>query len=123
MTLPRNANSIAIGRNHGMRPRDPVIVSFAGDTGWPNPHVYADSGAVYDWTFLTALHVFIVVKPGIECQRAIRDIFAVAALYPTLVDIESQTAASVIDDHPLRLWNMSRGFKHWKEIFCDDHLR
>ena len=117
MKQPRNASSIVLGRDRGVRPADPVVISFVGDTGWENPHVYADSGEVYDWSFLTNLHVFIVVKPGIDCHQTIRDVFAVAALYPTLVDIESETAASVIADHPLRLWPMSRGFKHWTEIF------
>lgn len=127
MKLPRNASSIVRGRERGVRPADPVVISFVGDTGWENPHVYADSGEVYDWSFLIGLRVLIVVKPGIECQQTIRDIFAACSVYrdrlgmfyPTLIDIESQTVASIFEVHPLRLFPENRSYqhRHWKEMF------
>lgn len=114
---PRGSDAILQARMAGNRPADPVVVSFAGDTGWANPHVFAEPGVEYDWRFLVGLPVYIVVKPGIECREAIRAIYAQAELYPTLVDIEAQTAASVIDDKPLRLWPIYRAGSRWKDIF------
>ena len=96
-----------------------MIVSFVGETDWPNPHVYADSGVPYDWRFLAGLDVFIVTKPGIDASDAIRGIYAVLLLtsgigYPQLIDIERKQAACVIGNRPVRLWQQ---LAHSQEIF------
>lgn len=114
---PRNSEPILQARMRGERPADPVVVSFVGAIDWTNPQVFAEPGIEYDWRFLVDLPVYIVVKPGIECREAIRGIFRHCALYPTLVDIERQIAASVVDDKPLRLWPIYREGSRWKEIF------
>lgn len=100
---PRNSEPILQARMRGERPADPIVVSFVGAIDWENPQVFAEPGIEYDWRFLVDLPVYIVVKPGIECREAIRGIFRQCALYPTLVDIENKTSASVVCATPLQL--------------------
>jgi hypothetical protein len=118
MTLPRNAQAIVRARLEGSRPADPVVVSYVGDTGWRNPHVFADAGQRYDWRFLLDLEVLIVVAKGVDVRQALLDIFAVARLYPTLIDLEQRQAGSVIDAAPLRVWPFTPRHPAWKELFA-----
>lgn len=116
--LPRYATQILLARQHrGVRPDRPVIVSFVGDTGFDGPHVFPDPGVEYDWRFLFDLPAIVAVKPGIDCLPALRGVFAEARLYPTLVDVELQSAASVIDSR-LRLLPFPRNSPGWKELFA-----
>jgi len=118
--LPRNASQILLARQRdGMRPDLPVIVSFVGSLPeYENPKVFADPGVDYDWRFLFDLEVLIVVRPGIDCKAAIEAIFAVARLYPTLVDIERKSAASILETKPYSDWPITRRSAAWKELFA-----
>lgn len=116
--LPGNAQPILDARLGGMRPAKPIVVSYVGDTELDGPHVHARSGWRYDWRFLVDLPTIVVVKPGVEVRDALSEIFAVARLYPTLVDVECQNAASVIDNRPLRLWPFGRRGAAWQSLFA-----
>lgn len=117
--LPRNAAGILIARQQrGLRPEGVIVVSFVGQTDFDCTHVLAYQGEEYDWRFLYDLPVMVVTKPGIDCLPAVRAIFDEAQLYPTLVDIERQRAASVIGNKPLRLWPFTRRSAAWKELFA-----
>lgn len=119
--LPRNAWPIARARAEGMRPAGMVLVSLVGDTLWPDTTVYADPGKRYDWTFLIGLPAAIVVRPGIDAEWTIRDVFEVTlpfrAGYPWLVDIEREQLAAVVHNCPIRLWHVKRGGEVWKGWF------
>ena len=116
--LPRGARSIVEARLKGLRPADPVVVSFVGSVPWDNPTVYADAGASYDWRFLLGLPVMVVVKRGVQARDSLHAIFEMAGLYPTLVDIEAKKAASVITAKPLRLLAFPKHHPGWQELFA-----
>lgn len=117
--LPRGGAPILIARTQrGERPHGVIVVSFVGETDLDCTHIYAEAGQEYDWRLLRDLPVLIATRPGIACLPAVREIFEHARPYPTLVDVELQQAASVIDNKPLRLWPMSRSGAAWKELFA-----
>lgn len=115
---PRNARAVVdlIARKklkYGSR----VVVSFVGDTPIQDaPHVYADSGRRYDWSFLFGLQVEIVVRPGVDCAHAVAAIFDQAQLYPTIIDYESQVVGSVVERSG-RVWPRRKGSEPWLALF------
>lgn len=121
MNLPRNAQAIVTMRAEGWKPEDPVIVSYVGDTGFDNPHVYANSGEEYDWRFLKGLQVSIFVRPNVNAKHAMKALFAEADLmqgYPWLVDVELKHAACIIENNPIQLWHLIDGSDIWQEFFA-----
>lgn len=119
--LPRNAASILAARQGGLKPAKPVVVSFVGSTPLDGPHVFADSGAVYDWTFLAGLRSIIVTRPGIDSLDAMRGLYRVCDPlregYPVLIDCEREHLAYVVFDNPIRLWQASRDSELWASVF------
>lgn len=104
-----------------MRPAGMVVVSLVGDVPWPEATVYADPGKRYDWAFLTGLPAAIVVRPGIDAEQTIRDVFDVTLPmrggYPWLIDIEREQMAAVIENNPIRLWHVRSEGEIWKGWF------
>lgn len=115
--LPRNAQAIIDARAQGLKPAESVVVSFVGDTDFPGPHVYAEPATRYDWRFVTGLHVAIIVRPGIAAAHAMRSIFEVAMLYPTLIDIDRKQLAYIVEASPLKLWPRQFGGYDWQQVF------
>jgi hypothetical protein len=116
LPLPRNIASL-----QGIRKGSPIVVSFVGSTGYDNPHVFADSGKQYDWTFTKDLHCTIVVKPGVDAAHAMRSICAQADWfegYPILVDAERQQLAYIVTPNPLHLWPVKAGTHTWHRHFA-----
>lgn len=117
--IPRGAQLVIDARMQGGQPRDPVIVSFVGSVPWTgNVVIHADPKGVYDWRFLRDLLVQIVVKPGVEARDNLFAIFEQARLYPTLIDLEKQQAASVLCAKPLRLLPFPKHHPGWQELFA-----
>jgi len=108
-------------RNAVLNADESLIVSFVGQTKYANAHIFADSGVRYDWGFIAdKVHAIIMVKPGIDASDAIRGIFDNSdpmLAYPTLVDVQAQHVACVIDGHPIRLWQTKRGSELWRQFF------
>lgn len=121
LPLPRNARSIVEARAGGLKPAEPIIVSFVGQTDWPNPHVFAESGQAYDWRFLHGLTAAIVVRKGIDARNALVSVFDetdIVAGLPILIDPELEQAAYVVMNRPLRLAPIAHGTPAWKELFA-----
>lgn len=115
---PRNAQAAQLARDRGV----PLLVSFIGDTPWAAPTVYADSGKRYAWSFIAGLHVVVVVRAGVDSTDALRSIFdhtdLVETGYPVLIDVDTQEAACVHENNPLKLWQMNRGSELWQQYFA-----
>lgn len=120
LPMPRNARAIVDARVGGLKPAEMVIVSFVGETTWPNPHVFADSGRCYDWRFLHGLTAAIVVKQGIDARDAMVGVFDETNIFeglPILIDPELEQAAYVVMNRPIRLSPIDADTPAWKEIF------
>jgi hypothetical protein len=116
LALPRNLRNLT-----GVERGSTLVVSFIGSTDFRNPTVFADSGAQYDWGFTRDLHVSILVKPGVDCTHALREIYQASSLlhgYPQLVDVEQQHLACIVGADPLKLWPVRRGSEPWQQHFA-----
>lgn len=117
---PRNLTA-AVER--AKRQKVVLCASFVGDTPWPEvPTVYCDSGVQYDWEFVTALplHVIVAVRQGVDANHAIRAIFDRSNIrrgYPVLVDVDRQEVACIVDGDPYGLWQMKNGTDLWRLYF------
>lgn len=116
LTQPRNMIAVEMARAKGQS----LIVSFVGDTAWPNPTVYCDGGKRYDWGFITGLHTIVVARPGVDLCNALSEILARTDTlldgYPVLVDAELQEAACVVGP-PLGLWQIRPATEQWQKYF------
>lgn len=118
LPLPRNARAAQTARDQ----RTPLLVSFIGDTPWQAPTVYCDSGVRYDWDFIKGLHVVVAVREGVDSSDALRAIFdhsdVIRIGYPVLIDVDTQEVACIVENNPLRLWQMIRGSDLWQQYFA-----
>ena len=117
---PRNAAAIVEARSCGkLEDGDCIIVSFIGDTGLSEPHVYADSGKRYDWRFAEGLHVSMVVRPGVDAAKTMEDLFRSTMPYPTVTDFDRKIVASVVDKPGggVKLWPRRSGSGPWRALF------
>lgn len=113
---PRNMRAADTARERNV----PLVVSFVGDTDWPNPTVYVDGGKRYDWSFVKGLDTIIVVRPGIDSLDAVRQILAHTDTLkglPVVIDVEHQEVACVIEGPPVQLWQVRRGSVLWQQYF------
>jgi hypothetical protein len=109
LPLAYGAHRVAQARREGMRPADPIIVSYVGPTPWQGVHVLCESGKAYDWAWSEDLTVAIVMAPGIDAMGAIRGCFwpCKADAYLTLIDIEKHLVSYVVAMHPKpKLWHL-----------------
>lgn len=114
--LPRNLRAAETARERGV----PLVISFVGDTEWPNPTVYVDGGKRYDWSFMRGLDTIIAVRPGIDSLDAVRQILAHTDTLkglPVVIDVEHQEVACVIEGPPVQLWQVRRGSVLWQQYF------
>lgn len=116
--LPRNAQRIVSMRLAGSRPSDPVVVSFTERSPFDSPTIFATPGVEYDWRFLLDLETFIIVTPGASDGQAIRAIFEMARLYPTLIDSERRAMASIVSARPFKAWPFARSSEGWRSVFA-----
>ena len=119
LRLPRNMKAAEEAREL----RTSLFVSFIGDTGWPNPTVYCDSGNRYDWGFTRASHVVVVAKPGADTLDALQAILACSEViyrgYPVLLDVDQQEASCVIHGtHGPQLWQVRKESPIWQQYFA-----
>lgn len=113
--LPRNAEAVLRGEND---PKDPLVVSFVGDTCLAGIHVFVDSGRRYDWRFAFDLQALIVVRPGVDARLTMGDIFQATQPYPSLVDFDRKFVASIVENGAgLKLWPRRQGSEPWRALF------
>ncbi len=120
LPLPRNASSIKAAREAGRLDfGGSVAVSLIGDTPLRMPHIYIDPGKRYDFRCMTGLFAFIVTKPGLDSKTAIDQLWPITQKYITLVDVERQVVASVVDttNGGRKLWPRRKGSEPWLAIF------
>ena len=113
---PRNMRAVDHARERDV----PLVISFVGDTEWPNPTVYVDGGKRYDWSFVRGLDTIIAVRPGIDSLEAVRQILAHTDTFkglPVVIDVEHQEVACVIEGPPVQLWQVRRGSVLWQQYF------
>ncbi len=77
--LPRNVKAIVDLPNFAE-----AVVSFVGKTSLPLPHVFVESGRRCDLRPLTARHVFVAIRKGIDASQALADLTQIALPYVTL---------------------------------------
>jgi hypothetical protein len=118
LAQPRNMRAVDIARERG----EALVVSFIGDTPYPNPTVYCDSGVRYDWAFAEGLSVLVVARPGINTVDALDALVRYVTHigghdYPVLIDLKNEEAANVVDGWPLQLWQVRKGAPTWQQYF------
>jgi hypothetical protein len=119
--LPRNVKAISAARARGrLGALGVFVVSFVGETAIDAPHVYVDAGKRYDWRFASDLQACIVVAIGVDAKQTVADLFEATEAYPTLIDFDRRTVASVVEDGTsggLKLWPRARGSEAWRALF------
>lgn len=89
MTLPPGARDIALARDNGQRPADPIVVSLCGRQDVGNPPVLVVA-ADHDWRFMAGLQAFVFVKAGVRYVRETLRGLAVPAESIDLWDVDKQ---------------------------------
>lgn len=112
---PRNVAAVA-----RVRPGGTVVASFVGQTDFPHPHVFADSGARHDWSALANHHIVIALKPGIDARAAMQALFHMETPdgYATVLDVERKQAACLVWAAPLQLWPVREDSELWRKHFA-----
>lgn len=115
---PRNVQSVSRARARGIERG--LVVSFVGETCIEGPHVYVDSGGVYDWRFALDLPVAVVVTRGVDARPVFRDLFLVAMLYPTIVDFDREHVGSVVEasSNSFQVRLLRQGSEPWLRLFA-----
>lgn len=118
--VPRNLHAIQQMRDTGkLKDGDLVVVSFVGQTRYPEPHLYCNSGRRYDLRVLANLNAAVVVRPGIGAGQVLADLAHLTRDLPILIDVERQIRAEVIESTggALKLWPSAQGGRAWLECF------
>jgi hypothetical protein len=117
---PRNMPAVQRARDQGQ----PLGVSFIGDIPWAGPCIHVDGGQRYDWSFVAGLHTVLIVKPGIDCRLALREVLehtdTIRIGYPVLVDVEAKAVANVVHGNgpgQVQLWQWRRESDLWQQFF------
>lgn len=89
--LPHGAEPIAVARDNGQRPADPVVVSLCGRlSGFSNPQVFPYAPN-HDWSFMVGLEAIVCVKPSSPHVQRILRALAVPCESPiALWDVDAQ---------------------------------
>lgn len=120
LPTPRNAASIKAMRESGRLDfGGHVAVSLVGDTPLRMPTLYVDPGKRYDFRCCTGLFAFVVTRPGIDSTTAIDQLWPITQRYITLIDLDRQIVASVVDTTTggRKLWPRRKGSEPWLAIF------
>jgi hypothetical protein len=117
---PRNAASVQAAWDDGrLTLGGHVAVSLVGDSPLRMPTVYVDPGRRYDLRCCAGLFAFIVTTPGVDTRDVIDQLWPITCPYITLVDVERQVVASVVDrpNGSRKLWPRRRGSEPWLAVF------
>lgn len=113
LAIPGGAPPIIAAREVGKRPADPVIVSFVGRHGWPNPTVYAEPGVRYEWRWLNDLRVIVLASharmPGAELRRILEAEPRWEVYRDAILADAEQRAAALISLAKGRIWTWPIG--------------
>lgn len=120
LPAPRNAAALRKAREAGdAKIGDQVVLSFVDRTELGFPHLFVDPGRRYDLRCVTGLFATVATRPGIDARKLIEDLCVLTQPYVTLMDVERQVVASVVDGAggAFKLWPRRRGGEAWRAYF------